>query len=159
VRDINFPRWVRSSIGVHFQTFATVRSLPMLISGIDDPDENQFSAQNRVELRIHGPSLREWDNDNYTGFVNVNLLFTEIIGQQNAYAVVDDVGAFQYHAYQNINIKRYGTNVGDDESLIGCLEVQRKPIELYDFGRLSDKDGVRQLMLDVLYYIDTTLRG
>lgn len=163
--DPNLPRWVKISVIKHFKTVASGISLPLQASGVDDPDSEFFkNAERRAELRLQGPSIREFDQGIYTCFVDINVLITERIGEesQNVYTVTDAAGAFQVAAATPIVVKRYGPGTNDDETTIGCLTLvsgKDNPVNLYDFGQVTDKDRVRQLMVDARYYIETTSRG
>ena len=159
----NFPRWVRISIGKHFKTVANSLGLPLQIAGVDDPDSDIFQAAQRSELRIKGPSIKTHDKGIFTTYSYVNVLFTEVAGEegQNVYSIVDKVGEFQVRMFDAIEVKRFGNGTQDDGTTIGCLELvsgKNDPVELFDFGQLTDNDRVRQLMLDASYYMETSNR-
>lgn len=163
--DLNLPRWVKISVVKHFKEVAAEISLPVQAIGVDDPDSQLFKdAPLRAELRLQGPSIREFDKGIYMCFVDINVLFTERIGEesQNVYTATNAVGAIQVAASRPILVKRYGPGTQDDESTVGCLSLvsgKDNPVNLYDFGQVTDQDRVRQLMIDARYYIETTSRG
>ena len=156
--NAKLPVWVRKSVGKYFADFAATQSIPLQIGGVDADDPQIRDAPRRVELRVHGPTLREHDSDVFYGEVSVNLLFTDHtnVANYNVYDIIEIIGEFQWHCNNAIPI------YGESENLIGCLETKSDrsdTVRLYDFGELIDQEGVRQLMVDAHYYIETHLRG
>ena len=73
---------------------------------------------------------------------------------EDAYGIARWAGKFEQAMTERIPIYKYGTDAGDDQSLIGCL-TQRKgtseSIKLVYFGQISREDRIRQAVVDGRY--------
>lgn len=159
----NWPRWVRSSVGKHFKAIATSLNFPMMFDGVDEREQATMRASHHFELRVQGPTVREWDEDNYTLRIGVNLMITELMGDSaNVYTVLDRAGSLQVSMQEPIALFKLGSGVDDDQSQFGCLTLtsgKDDAVQFYDFGQVGEAERVRQLMLDATYYVDLDTRG
>jgi len=77
-----------------------------------------------------------------------------LMSQENAYDIVQWGGILQEAMLEPIPIYKYGSNPGDDESLIGCLTLRKSrgdSIRLIHFGQISREDRIRQAAVDGRY--------
>lgn len=158
--DENLARWIFASIAFHFKSVASGLSLPYLVEGIDERNDDTMRADH-VECRVTGPFIKETSNNWFMVDVGVNFLLTKqmAIAGADAYDIVRWTGKFQSVMLEPIPIYKYGPGVGDDDSLIGCLIVKKnrnEAVRIYHFGEISKDDRLRQSEVDALYGMDLT---
>jgi len=151
----NWPRWIFSSLAVHFKGVADGLNLPIITEGIDEREPEKMDVD-RCELRINGPYIREVSKNYWRIWINVNILLTDYMeGQgENTYKLMDWGGAFLEGMNLPIPIYKYGPDVGgiDDQTLLGCLTMLRgnriESIRLIHFGQIGSEERIRQAAVD-----------
>jgi hypothetical protein len=152
--DPNWPRWVFASLAVHFGDIAAGIPLAMIAEGIDEREAEKIQ-DDRCELRINGPYIRELSHNFWRVWINVNILLTDYMeGQgENTYKLMNWGGAFLEGMDLPIPIYKYGPDVGgvDDQSLLGCLTLLRgktESLKLIHFGQIGMVERIRQAAVD-----------
>jgi hypothetical protein len=152
--DESLARWIFQSIAIKFKTTASGLSLPYFVEGVDERADADMRA-NHVELRITGPDIKEVSRNYYTVRVTINFLFTEAMDMRgtNAFQLMDWTGKFATELMEPIPIYRYGTGVEDDDTLVGCLQVDKgknEAVRIYHFGQLKPDIRVRMSEVDAV---------
>jgi hypothetical protein len=156
----NWTRWIFASIADNLHTVATTNSIPVLVEGMDDETDAFTRATDRIEIRISGPYTKKLHGE-YRIYVDVNVLLTSRFDgpSKNRYAILINAGLFHEAMDQAIKIYRYGNEVGDDDSYLGCLvprSGKNDTIRVIHFGRVDPTDKLKQSAVDARYemYLD-----
>jgi hypothetical protein len=162
VLDKDLARWVFASIAVYFQSIATGISLPLLVEGIDERDSEIMRADH-AELRINGPFVKEVSHNCWRTWTDINILLTDRMqmSQEDAYGIMRWGGEFESAMNERIPVYKLGPDVGDDDSLLGCLTMrkgQSESVKLFHFGQINSTDRIRQSVIDGRYemYLEMT---
>jgi len=153
--DADLARWVFASIAVHFKTIADGLNLPLLVEGVDER-ESEIMREDHVELRISGPFVKEISHGYWRTQTDINILLMNrmAMSTEDAYGIARWGGKITQAMAERIPIYKYGSDVGDDESLIGCL-TQRigksESVRLVHFGQIDRTDRIRQSVVDGRY--------
>lgn len=153
--DENLARWVFASVAVYFKGIADGLSLPLLVEGVDER-ESETMEEDHAELRLSGPFVREVSHGMWRTWTDINILLTTrmLMSQEDAYEIARLGGKFEQAMTARIPIYKYGPDVGDDDSLIGCLTHRKgkaESIRLIHFGQISRTDRIRQAVVDGRY--------
>lgn len=157
--DANWPRWVQASVAYYFKTAANAQNYESLVEGIDERTTEFMESDERLEIRVNGPDIREWSDDFWHFEVDVNILIHSYMGGSvpNAYSGVMMAGYMAQAASQVIPVYKYGSGVDDDQSLIGCLTLRRglkESVSVYHFGEIDREHRLRQFAVDVSLEMD-----
>lgn len=152
--DPNWPRWVQASVADHFKTAATAQQYPALVEGIDERLTEFMESTNRIEIRVNGPYIKEWNKGYWQFLVTANILIFSYMGgsSPNAYEGTEMAGFMAQAASQSIPVYKYGIGVDDDQSLIGCLTLRRgddESVKVFHFGEIDRENRLRQFGVDV----------
>lgn len=158
--DENLARWIFASVANHFQSVASGLLLPYFVEGVDERDGDTMRVDH-VECRVTGPFIKEVSNNWHTVDVGINFLFMKqmSIAGADAYDIVRWTGKFMNVMLEPVPIYKYGPDLGDDDSLIGCLVVKKsrnEAVRIYHFGQISKEDRIRQSEIDALYGMELT---
>lgn len=117
--NVNWPRWIKASIGQHFQT--AMDPIAFHLEGIGDPE---LLPLERIEVQVDGPNVSEKLASEYWLNVYVNLLLvtepkeTDIMYHEKMFGLA--LEAFQ----KGIFVYKYGNQPDDNPSeSIGCLQL------------------------------------
>jgi hypothetical protein len=151
----NLARWVFASVANYFSTVVTGIDLPLLVEGVDEREPEEMQ-EDHAELRVNGPFVRELSKNYWRIWVDINILLTNMMSmsQKNAYNIAQWGGTLQEVMLEPIPIYKYGSDPGDDDSLIGCLTLRRSrgdSVRLIHFGQISREDRIRQAVVDGRY--------
>ena len=152
----NWTRWIFASVANHVKVLAATENLPMIVNGLDAPDATYMKAAHRAETRITGPSSQELSHNWFRLEVDVGILFSSRLGVDR-YAVLKHIGAFQSSMDSNIPVYKYGGEVGDDDSLLGCLTPRtglNNAVRVLHFGQPSPNEEFNQSLVDVRYVME-----
>ena len=153
----NWTRWIFASVTEHFGAgVMTTNSIPYLTEGIHERDDEFMNQPNRAEIRINGPFAREMSADYWRIWVDINILVTTYFGSVNkdVYTGERNLGLIHEAADTAIPIRRYGTGVDDDGTLLGCLRPRSErndSIRVIHFGQLNNTDRLKQGQVDGRY--------
>lgn len=148
----NWPRWIMASVADYFKQTTDGIPLPLLTEGVDDREPEKLHY-NHAELRVTGPFITEPSHNYYILNVDINILFTELMGdhKDNAYDIATWCGIIQAAMDGPIDVFRYGSEEGDDQVGIGCLVTRSGRYDankVHHFGQVSRVDRIRQSMVD-----------
>ena len=151
----NWARWLFASIADYLTTLADDNSIPVYVEGMDDTTDTFTEATDRVEIRISGPFTKQLHGE-YLIYMDVNVILTSRYDgtQKNRYAILQNAGLFHEAMAQHISIYKYGNEVGDDDSLLGCLvprSGKNDTIRVIHFGQVSPTDKLKQTVVDARY--------
>lgn len=147
----NWNRWLRASVNKHFA--AQLSAYNVFIEGMKRTrnDKDDF-----CEIRMDGPYFREVSKDYFEVYIEVNILVqTAITRSKNLYQHEDILGAASA-AFTTIPVFKLGSNDGDDESQIGCLNLRSQPqdpVKVSDFGQIKAETELRQACVEGHYTI------
>jgi len=152
----NWARWMFASIAHILKTVAINNSIPVIVEGMDEETDGFSHATDRVEIRISGPYTRPLAGGEYHIFMDVNILFTSRFdgAGKNRHTILKNVGLYQEAMDKVINVYRYGSEIGDDDSFLGCLTPRKgknDTVRVIHFGKIDPTDKIRQSMVDARY--------
>jgi hypothetical protein len=83
------------------------------------------------------------------------------MSREDAYGIMRWGGEFESAMNERIPVYKLGPDVGDDDSLLGCLTMrkgQSESVKLFHFGQITSTDRVRQAVVDGRYemYLEMT---
>ena len=157
--DPDWPKWVQASVADHFKTTATANGFASLVEGLEERTTVFHDNPQRLEIRINGPSIQEQSNNYYHFLVDVNILiFSHMDGTQDSvYRGTSMTGVMAQRASEPISVFKYGSQPGDDQSLVGCLTLingSREAIKVFHFGEINAEDRLRQFGVDCSLQMD-----
>ena len=134
-----YTRWLYASLIVHFKSFIDDETVRFHYEGTER-DTNVIDTDTIV-LRINGPKIVEVSKDIFKASVDVNLLVQSLM-QANIYRHIDLMGAMNKACFETISVSKLGPEVGDDDSVIGCLKLAsdargRERVETTNYGQLD----------------------
>lgn len=136
-------RWVAASFYNHFHVILkTGKGYVLHFEGAERPTDGQ---ENWIEVRVDGPMFHENTDGQYSIRVEVNLLCVAMVGE-DAYKLDTMLGDVTNAFKGCIEIKKYGGEVGDDQSLVGVMTLlprNRDRVEIAKFGKI--RPDTRQL--------------
>jgi len=153
----NWTRWINASVAIYIKNITDTLNLPLLFEGIDERDYENIQ-HSHAELRIGGPFVKEVSKNYWNIRVDINILLTYFMqaDENNVYKLQTYCGKLQEAMNGPIDIYKYGGEVGDDESYVGCLRPIIGKFEanrVLQFGQISRVDRIRQAMIDGRYYM------
>ncbi len=156
----NWTRWIFASVASYLKVLATANNIPVLVEGMDDETDEFTEATDRIEIRISGPYTKKLHGE-YRLHVDVNVLLTSRFDgpSKNRYTILINAGLFHTAMDQAIKVYKYGNEVGDDDSLLGCLiprSGKNDTIRVIHFGKVDPTDKLKQSAVDARYemYLD-----
>lgn len=145
----NIGRWIYSSIAKHFGAYAT-QATPLYIEG-QTPKEPTID---RAELRVNGPFFSHPVKNEWYLDVEVNLLLSCGLLEQDVYKVWAMIGQYIEAFSDSIEVFKYGDGPTDNGDSLGCLILQHDrgdDILLTHFGQVDPNVRVVQSSLNALY--------
>ena len=151
----NWARWIFASIAKNLNAVADTNNIEAIVEGIDDETDGFTQATDRVEIRISGPFTREMSSE-YLVQTDVNVILTSRFDgkQKNRHAILTNAGLFHEAMDQPLLIYKYGSNVGDDDSYVGCLiprSGKNDTVRVIHFGKVDPTDKIKQSVVDARY--------
>lgn len=132
--DPNWPRWIFASMSKHFSDAAVAANVPFYVEG--DDRNIQAEASSYFEFRMNGPSLNEISKDWWLANIEINILVCAKRTDADFHKIHTLVGILTSAFTSSIKIFKYGTGIGDDQSVLDCLTL---------FAEESDDVRVQQL--------------
>lgn len=128
----DYTRWINASMGKWFDTLKGdchlfIEGQPLDIAG------RQFWA----ELRLTGPRYYEWEKNHLHIELDLDIMCCALQNPEDQHLIHRIVGRFQNAAHAKIPVKKYGKEVQDDDSQIGCFVLRdelAQPIETMPWG-------------------------
>jgi len=156
----NWARWIFASLADYLKKVAQANDVAVMVEGLDERSSQFMEAADRVEIRITGPSVRELSHNYWVLKVDANVLLSSRFDgpdTRNRYTFTQLAGIFQSAMDAAIAIYRYGSQSGDDETLVGCLSPlsgRQDAVKVFHFGQVNETDGLRQSMIDAKYVME-----
>ena len=154
----NWARWIMASASVYFKAATDTIPLPFMVEGINERTEEELHSDH-AELRINGPHIIELSKDFYQLHVDFNILLTDKMKEtnENAYDLQTWCGVFQSAMDGPVTVYKYGIEVGDDSSFVGCLTPRHGKYDsnkVLHFGQIHKVDRIRQSVVDGKFHMD-----
>ncbi|MCI0559253.1 MAG: hypothetical protein MN733_12220 [Nitrososphaera sp.] len=136
----------------HFSVVAGTIPLNYHVTGVDEDQVGDFQADSAL-FRMDGPIAYQSAGGEEWFKVEILILLTDIVQltNDNAYDIYKWAGAFQASMLNDaLQIFKYGSGAGDDQSLIGCLVPDpdlKNNVRVFSYGQI-DKD-LRVLQVSV----------
>lgn len=125
----NWNRWVFASIAKHLHDAATLADIPLVIHTLDKQSADWKAATTNAEVTIIGPSFRPGTLSTRVR-VGVFVIVSSHLTTNN-YGHIDAVGAIATSLHKCIDVKDFGTGIGDTGLLeIGVLNRARGDTEV-----------------------------
>lgn len=142
----SWPRWIIASLCKHFDSRRC--ELPLIIEGRDVLD---LPVNDRLELAINGPIGVNLSPTMWKMSVEIVVLATAII-DTDLYKIHTSVGIAAAGFDGHIPVYKYGKTVYDDDSLLGCLELEG-PVVIDHYGKPDPITEILQSSVRGNYYI------
>lgn len=154
----NWRRWIHASAGKTLRAVATAQGVSSITEGIHERDDAFMSKPDRVEVRVNGPFTRQTEVNQWDARVFINVLISSVMGEvRDSYIYDNLLGAYHEALDQAIPCFKKGGGIGDDDTLIGCLEPlgeKSTPIRVLDFGVIDATDQLRRGNVSAVYEIE-----
>ena len=147
----HLPRWIISSVSQHFE--GRRQGIFMFIEGQlrDTSDLKDF-----FELRVDGPYYTELSKGFWRVYIEINVLIQSAQDKEDRFRIYKTAGVVAAAFEQVISIFKYGDEVGDDNSLVGCMKLlgdkeARERIQISHFGQVGPETGISQSTVEAHY--------
>jgi len=151
--DPNWSRWIKASIAQHFSDAFAPSGLKMYLEGT--PRDTDLT-KDFVEVRLNGPTWRagsqnEWICDPIT----INVFVQSKEDQEDAYRLDKNIGLVSAAFTTTIPILKLGTGVGDDQSVITCLNLNsqgKDTLRVIQFGQVTPSTQLLRAAVEGDYF-------
>lgn len=152
----NWPKWIQASIAKHFKTVANSNGYVSLVEELEERTTTFMEADQRLEIRMNGPFVKNQSANYYLFEMDVNILIFSHMDQtaDNVYDGVDIAGVMAQAASVSIPIYRLGNTNDDDGEQIGCAALSRDGVKVFHFGEITRQDRLRQFSVDASLYLE-----
>jgi len=151
----NWPRWIFASCCKHFDANKGTNELH-----IESQRRKTNTNTSHIELRFDGPRFEEQSNNFFYTHIELNVLIhvlADMSDLHKIHRIAGEVAAI----FTGIKLYRYGSGVGDDDQLFGCLDLiqagRANQLEINHFGRIGKETDIIQASVEGHY--QTHLRG
>ena len=153
----NWDRWIFASLAKHFEINKAAATY-LFIEG--EPRET-ISQKSWIELRIDGPDWTELSSGFFRGKMEVNVLCSTI-ESTDTQSIRRLAGEVQSIFKSGIAVFKYGVGVGDDKSLLGCLNLLtddrgKLGVKARYFGRVEQNTNIQQASVEAHYSFEITV--
>ena len=153
----NWARWSFASISKHFDD--NRQGLKLFIEGTH---RDTREVEEYLEFRMDGPTLREVSKGCWKLRIEVNLLVTATIDEEDFHRIHRNAGIAQAAFATGIPAFKYGDGVDDDQSVFGCYQLlqsssTRDFIELNHFGQIDTNIPLLQATVEGHYQMNLDL--
>ena len=143
----HWARWSFASVSKHFDD--TRQGYPLYIEG---QHRDTDTLEDFFEFRMDGPTLRESSKGFWILRIDVNILASSTIDDEDYHKIHKLVGIAQA-AFEDIPVYKYGDGPDDDQSLLGCYQLKqsrrkRDFVEAHQFGRIDISVPLIQAMVE-----------
>ena len=143
-----WDRWIKASIDKYFlDTFDGV-----LVVHIEGLRKNVADKSEYIELRVDGPLYTEMSKDDYSIYIEINILVHCAMGKGDYHRIREMTGLVAAAMSQTIPLFKYG----GDGSAFGCISpVQskrnRERVMVSHFGEIKPSSGEQQATVEAHY--------
>lgn len=162
--DKNLPRWIKMSIIDYFKRVIQDQGgLHVYIETTEHVDENgNFVTQLPAwaEARVNGPITTPQTLTSFKHEVTVNFIISTKLDKTNIYDHDKNVGIVYAGFTTTIAVFKLGDEAGDDQSAIGCLQLEadrKQAIMVSHFGQLDTDVKVTQSTVEAHYFMHQDL--
>jgi len=146
--DPNLAQWIFLSAAEYFREQFAAESFTYFVEG--EPRATD-KVKDVVEFRLDGPSSEEVSRNFWFHNIEVNILISAV--KDEDLARIHRISGIVQHAFNTeIPVFRYGKQPGDDEGLIGCLQLRKdfreRAIVLSHFGQLEPNLNILQATVE-----------
>jgi len=153
----NWDRWIFASVSQHFKdNVADVFTIKQFVEGQfrDTNKENEF-----FEVRVDGPVAREVSKNNWQLVAEINCLISTGFSDKDFHKHRRNVGRVSSGFNHCISVFKYGTDVDDDQTLLGVLHL-RGPTDdsvvTTHFGQVGPRTEMQQTTIEGHYEMELT---
>lgn len=151
----NLPRWIRVSAMKYFIDQLTPQ-YPTFCEGMDA--DTKFGGKSfieqiaRIEVRMDGPQLREFDSNRVRADIEMN--FTCTVQRQDGVSIwkLDDlIGAVVASFGSGFQVFKYGDGPDDDGAALGCMQLdvpKHTTQTIHYFGQIEPRQPLMQATVD-----------
>ena len=143
----NWPRWIFASVTDHFSS----TGYKTFVEG--EPRET-WEEKDFIEVRMDGPYFIQLDSSSWEAMIEVNVLVQSSMDFTNLHKIHTMCGVVaSAFAGNSIQVFKYGVNVGDDQTLLGCLQLlqdkrDRQLLVISHFGQLAPDKLLQQASVE-----------
>lgn len=147
----DLPRWIISSANYYYTE--NIDIVPIEVTGDMRNQDNEKYA----ELRIDGPTFKRRPGNRIYAEIEVNFLITiKLDFNESDYFLQKVQGQIYQVAEKDLLIYKYGAEVGDDESFIGCMSIvpltrTDRAIRISNFGEVEADKRILQSSMEFHY--------
>ena len=148
----SLPKWIFASVSKHFDD--RKKGLHLFIEGQHRTTNQQ---KDWAELRIDGPYLTEVSRNYWHFDIEINTLVASSIDDRDAYRYLKNVGIMLEAFTRTIDVFRFGTEVEDDGTYLGCLVLKqafREKLVVSHFGLTAPDTKIRQSQIEGHYRME-----
>jgi len=120
----NWARWIFASVSKHFDD--NKQGIQLYLQGLSNDTR---TAPEFFELRMDGPFMSEVSNKEWRISIELELL-VQVKKLTSNFHRIYTVTGIGIDIFKTINIFKYGNEIGDDDSHIGCLDLVSHPLGL-----------------------------
>lgn len=147
--DKNWPRWILASVKKHFEDNRD--GIHLFFEG---HDRNTSTLTEYGEFRLDGPYVWHNSRTEFKLKIELNVLVSIKQDEQNVHKLARVTGVFLAAFKPAISVFKYGDQPGDDQTLLGCLNLiseDREPVMVSNFGQISPDDPLEQATVEGHY--------
>ena len=150
----DLPRWIVASVSQHFEDRR--QGIFMFIEG---QLRRTSDLKDFIELRIDGPHYTELSKGFWRVYIEINVLIQSAQDKIDRYRIYKSAGVVASAFEQTISIFKFGDEVGDDDSLVGCLKLlgdkeARERVQISHFGQIEPETGIFQSTVEAHYVVE-----
>ncbi len=151
--DQNVPRWIFASISKHFDD--NKQTLFLYIEGQPRATDHY---RDFIELRVDGPRIVEQSKNYWELSVEINIIITSGMSDLDYHKIYKDVGIVVTAFTNAIPVYKYGADLVDDGTFLGCLALVRggrteESVLVRHFGLINPKDPLLQATVEGHYIL------
>jgi len=150
--NANWGRWIYASICQHFEDLRS--GLFMFLEGEHRETQDQLEF---FELRVDGPFFQQFSKGWWKLIVEVNAIITVPKSDKDFHNIRLQTDFVTSLFTNNILTYRYGKEIQDDDTFLGCLQAQdgkRKNLQVSHFGQLQPAAEVLQAGVERHYTME-----
>ena len=152
--DQNLTRWIIASVSQHFMDRR--QGLTVFMEG---QVRDTRTLKDFLELRVDGPSMTELSKGYWRVFIEINVLVQSAQDNADYHRIYESVGIAAAAFTGTLSIYKYGDKAGDDDSLVGCMQLQgdrskTERIQISHFGQVEPETGVFQSSVEGHYAVN-----
>lgn len=159
----DWNRWTVGSLLVKVQTTLAIIDSDITIEVMtesldrgDDPSQRRVTEKKGVELRYDGPWWSARPNKRADARFFVSLLLKYVPGNANIYAYPTLIGRMVEVLSDDLEIKKYGSEAGDDASSVACF-VQHGTVKANNHGRRDVSANIFHASIQTEYHGDVKI--